>query len=274
MAWLRAAAITGDPLSVVGQLGARRAVGVLARAALAQRHHSAYRRRDDHCPGSSFTWVFNRTRGTVLLLMLLHAMNNRMGCWNALFSAADATRQGVLLAAGWCLVAVVVVLVAGPTSLSRRQPTGAPRRDRTGTARLVPAPIGRHTRTFRWGRRAFGGLVSTATVGACWRALRSTWVIAHYGPQSIGGEPWSLRGNGAQVVPLGIGPAPGGRLVGGGAALSIGSPMAGAEHRRNACRHGLRASRNCGARRVRVRRPVGFGLAPIGRDRLVLPPGS
>lgn len=38
-----------------------------------------------------------------------------------------------------------------------------------------------------------------------------TWLVARYGPQAADGQPWSLRGNGALVVPFGLGPA----IVGG-----------------------------------------------------------
>jgi len=34
-----------------------------------------------------------------------------------------------------------------------------------------------------------------------------TWLLARSGPEASGGAPWSLRGNGAIVVPLGVGPA-------------------------------------------------------------------
>ena len=34
-----------------------------------------------------------------------------------------------------------------------------------------------------------------------------TWFLARAGPEASGGAPWSLRGNGAIIVPLGIGPA-------------------------------------------------------------------
>lgn len=34
-----------------------------------------------------------------------------------------------------------------------------------------------------------------------------TWWLARSGPEASGGVPWSLRGNGAIIVPLGIGPA-------------------------------------------------------------------
>jgi len=34
-----------------------------------------------------------------------------------------------------------------------------------------------------------------------------TWLLAAYGPQGGDSSPWSFRGNGALVVPLGLGPA-------------------------------------------------------------------
>jgi hypothetical protein len=34
-----------------------------------------------------------------------------------------------------------------------------------------------------------------------------TWLLAGSGPEASGGAPWSLRGNGALIVPLGLGPA-------------------------------------------------------------------
>jgi hypothetical protein len=34
-----------------------------------------------------------------------------------------------------------------------------------------------------------------------------TWLLARSGPEGGGGAPWSLRGNGALIVPFGLGPA-------------------------------------------------------------------
>src|SRR5918992_296360 len=82
-----------------------------------------------------YTWLFNNTRGSVLLAMLMHAMNNTISgsFFGPMFSGADAVRQGWLYAALWCAVAVVLVVVAGPAHLSRKyhkqedpvQPEGA-----------------------------------------------------------------------------------------------------------------------------------------------------
>jgi uncharacterized protein len=69
-----------------------------------------------------FNWVFNNTGGSVLILMLMHAMNNTISgsFFGPMFSGADSVRQGWLYAALWCAVAIVVIVVAGPQQLSRR----------------------------------------------------------------------------------------------------------------------------------------------------------
>src|SRR5829696_6869726 len=68
-----------------------------------------------------FTWVFNNTRGSVLLAMLMHATNNTIsgGFFGPMFSGADSARDAWLFAALWCATAVVVVIVYGPQHLSR-----------------------------------------------------------------------------------------------------------------------------------------------------------
>jgi membrane protease YdiL (CAAX protease family) len=67
------------------------------------------------------TWVFNNTRGSVLMTMLLHAsFNTSAGFFGAMFVGADLVRMSWLLAAGWCVAAIVVVVVAGPAHLSRK----------------------------------------------------------------------------------------------------------------------------------------------------------
>jgi len=81
------------------------------------------------------TWVFNNTRGSVLMTMLLHAsFNTNAGFFGQMFAGADLVRMGWLLAAGWCVAAIVVVVMAGPNHLSRKhrkqeepvqQPAGA-----------------------------------------------------------------------------------------------------------------------------------------------------
>ena len=69
-----------------------------------------------------FNWVFNNANGSVLIIMLMHATNNTISgqFFGPMFSGADSVRLGWLLAAVWCAVAIVVVVVAGPAHLSRK----------------------------------------------------------------------------------------------------------------------------------------------------------
>ena len=76
-------------------------------------------------------WLFNHVRGSVLLIMILHAANNAISgnFFSPMFTGADSARQAWLLAAIWCVLAVVVVLVGGPRDLSRK-PAASGRADR------------------------------------------------------------------------------------------------------------------------------------------------
>ena len=69
-----------------------------------------------------FNWLFNNANGSVLIIMLSHAMNNTV--WSTLTSKVvaepDLAQQAVLQAVVWCLAAVIVVILTGPTNLSRR----------------------------------------------------------------------------------------------------------------------------------------------------------
>jgi membrane protease YdiL (CAAX protease family) len=69
-----------------------------------------------------FNWVFNNANGSVLIIMLMHAMNNTIsGSFiSPMFSGADSVRDSWLYAALWCATAVVVVIVYGPQDLSRK----------------------------------------------------------------------------------------------------------------------------------------------------------
>ena len=69
-----------------------------------------------------FNWVFNNANGSVLILMLMHAMNNTISgsFFSPMFSGAGSVRQAWLFAALWCAVAIVVVVVYGPQHLSRK----------------------------------------------------------------------------------------------------------------------------------------------------------
>ena len=69
-----------------------------------------------------FNWLFNNAKGSVLIIMLSHAMNKKV--WSTLTSKVvaepDLAQQAVLQAVVWCLAAIMVVILTGPTNLSRR----------------------------------------------------------------------------------------------------------------------------------------------------------
>jgi uncharacterized protein len=66
-----------------------------------------------------FTWVFNKTRGSVLLAMLLHAASNG---WRGLYrpESADFAFHVSLYIGVMCLAALTVVVVYGAAYLSRK----------------------------------------------------------------------------------------------------------------------------------------------------------
>jgi uncharacterized protein len=69
-----------------------------------------------------FNWVFNNAKGSVLIIMLMHAANNAASgsFFSPMFSGADSIRQSWLLALVWIVVAGLVIAIAGPTNLSRK----------------------------------------------------------------------------------------------------------------------------------------------------------
>jgi membrane protease YdiL (CAAX protease family) len=69
-----------------------------------------------------FNWVFNNAKGSVLIIMLMHAANNAVSgsFFSPMFTGADSVRQSWLLALVWAVVAVVVLAIFGPTNLSRK----------------------------------------------------------------------------------------------------------------------------------------------------------
>jgi len=68
-----------------------------------------------------YTWLANRTNGSVLIVMLAHAAQGGIGgeYFGAMFSGAGAMLETELLVAIQCLVALGIVLLAGP-NLGRR----------------------------------------------------------------------------------------------------------------------------------------------------------
>jgi uncharacterized protein len=69
-----------------------------------------------------FTWLFNNSGGSVLIVMLFHNMSNSFsGAFvGRMFSGDDSLNQAWLRLALWVVVAIVVIAVYGPQHLSRK----------------------------------------------------------------------------------------------------------------------------------------------------------
>jgi membrane protease YdiL (CAAX protease family) len=69
-----------------------------------------------------YTWLFNNAKGSVLIVMLFHAMNNTFssGFVGQMFSGPDSVNQAWLRLALWGVVAIVLVVVYGSQNLSRK----------------------------------------------------------------------------------------------------------------------------------------------------------
>ena len=91
-----------------------------------------------------FNWVFNNAKGSVLIIMLMHAANNAVsGSFFApMFSGADSVREAWLLALVWWVVAVLVIVISGPTNFSRKHhKQEEPPEDATESGQLIePVP--------------------------------------------------------------------------------------------------------------------------------------
>ena len=62
-------------------------------------------------------WMYNHTQGSLLLPMLMHTALNTTGqyLFNPLFNGADLVRLWWLWGSLWCVLALIVVLVTGPS---------------------------------------------------------------------------------------------------------------------------------------------------------------
>jgi uncharacterized protein len=69
-----------------------------------------------------YNWVFNNARGSVLIIMVMHAANNAVSgsFFSPMFAGGDSLRQSWLLALVWSVVAILVVVISGPEHLSRK----------------------------------------------------------------------------------------------------------------------------------------------------------
>jgi uncharacterized protein len=94
-----------------------------------------------------FAWLYNNTQGSVLLAMLMHATSNTISgeFVSQMFSGADSVNQAWLRGALWCVVAIVVVIVAGPAHLSRKhkkqEEKGAAESRVTTLGGVTPTPV-------------------------------------------------------------------------------------------------------------------------------------
>ena len=66
--------------------------------------------------------MFNNAQGSVLIIMLMHAANNTVSgsFFSPMFTGADSVRESWLLALVWWVVAILVIVISGPTHLSRK----------------------------------------------------------------------------------------------------------------------------------------------------------
>ena len=74
-----------------------------------------------------YTWVYNNTKGSLLLVTLLHAASNTAGVFLPVYNTVSGSNPTVfLIEIGLViLAAVVVTVVAGPANLSRTAPRQA-----------------------------------------------------------------------------------------------------------------------------------------------------
>jgi uncharacterized protein len=64
-----------------------------------------------------YTWVFNNTKGSVLICTLMHAAQN---AWSNLIAPDNAIVTFYIFVGLLCIVALVLIIVYGPTQLARK----------------------------------------------------------------------------------------------------------------------------------------------------------
>jgi membrane protease YdiL (CAAX protease family) len=72
-----------------------------------------------------FGWLFNNTKGSVLMTLIAHAADGLVLTSNLGLSAVDAERHTKLLVATWCVSALLVVLLYGRTLANPLHPAWA-----------------------------------------------------------------------------------------------------------------------------------------------------
>ncbi|EJL51178.1 CAAX amino terminal protease family [Rhizobium sp. CF122] len=70
-----------------------------------------------------FGWLFNNTKGSVLITLIAHAADGLVITGNLGLNAIDSERHIMLLVATWCVTALVVVILYGPTLTRKPIPT-------------------------------------------------------------------------------------------------------------------------------------------------------
>jgi membrane protease YdiL (CAAX protease family) len=66
-----------------------------------------------------FGWLFNNTQGSVLMTLIAHAADGLVLTGNLGLSATDSERYVMLLVGTWCVTALVVAILYGPTLTSK-----------------------------------------------------------------------------------------------------------------------------------------------------------
>jgi membrane protease YdiL (CAAX protease family) len=70
-----------------------------------------------------FGWLFNNAKGSVLITLIAHAADGLVITGNLGLNAIDSERHIMLLVAMWCVTALVVVILYGPTLTRKPIPT-------------------------------------------------------------------------------------------------------------------------------------------------------